>query len=130
MTTLERVVAGNDKRRFSFSDDGRKVRANQGHSLPVGLGLEPLVPAETLYHGTAAARLDAVLGTGITPQRRLHVHLSPDDETARAVGRRHGNSVVLAVRAGDLHRNGHAFYRSANGVWLTTFVPPDHLEMR
>ena len=32
--------------------------------------------------------------------------------------------VVLPVRAGALHARGHAFYRSANGVWLTDAVPP------
>lgn len=127
--TLERVVAGNDKQRFAFSEDRRRIRANQGHSLPVDLGLDPLLPPEILYHGTAVSRLGAVQRQGLTPQARLHVHLSPDKETALAVGRRHGTPVVLAVRAGRLHRNGHVFYRSANGVWLTGFVPPDHLEV-
>lgn len=126
---LDRVVAGNDKARFSFSDDGRRIRANQGHSLPADLGLEPLVPPETLFHGTAAARLTAVQQEGVTPQTRLHVHLSSDPETALAVGRRHGKPVVLAVRAGDLHRHGHPFYRSVNGVWLTGAIPPGYFDV-
>lgn len=36
---LERVVTENDKQRFSFSEDGTKIRANQGHSIPVDLVL-------------------------------------------------------------------------------------------
>ena len=38
---LDEVVATNDKKRFSFSPDGRLIRANQGHSVEVDLGLCP-----------------------------------------------------------------------------------------
>ncbi|MBA4544517.1 RNA 2'-phosphotransferase [Thermoactinomyces daqus] len=31
--TLERIVKTNEKQRFSFSEDGQKIRANQGHSV-------------------------------------------------------------------------------------------------
>jgi putative RNA 2'-phosphotransferase len=51
-----------------------------------------------------------------------------DEETAVAVGRRHGRPVVLRVLAGRMHAAGRAFYRSDNGVWLTDAVPPEHLE--
>jgi putative RNA 2'-phosphotransferase len=33
--TLRRIVAENDKQRFAFSPDGRRIRANQGHSVEV-----------------------------------------------------------------------------------------------
>lgn len=126
---LERIVADNDKRRFAFSDDGGRIRANQGHSIPVDLGLEPLVPPGRLWHGTAESRLDAIRSEGLSPQSRQHVHLSGDHDTAVAVGRRHGKPVVLTVHAGALHRAGHRFYRSENGVWLTDAVPPDYLDI-
>jgi putative RNA 2'-phosphotransferase len=35
---LETVVAASDKQRFAFSEDGKRIRANQGHSLDVELG--------------------------------------------------------------------------------------------
>ncbi|MCW3159241.1 hypothetical protein [Micropruina sonneratiae] len=38
-----------------------------------------------------------------------------------------GRHVVLAVAAGDLHRAGYRFARSANGVWLVDHVPADYL---
>jgi putative RNA 2'-phosphotransferase len=37
--TLERVVAENDKKRFSFDETGQRIRANQGHSVDVELGI-------------------------------------------------------------------------------------------
>jgi putative RNA 2'-phosphotransferase len=57
------------------------------------------------------------------------VHLSPDVETARVVGRRRGRPVVLRVAAGRMHRDGHVFLLSANGVWLTEHVPPLYIDV-
>jgi putative RNA 2'-phosphotransferase len=126
--TLERVVAENDKKRFALSPDGQRIRASQGHSVAVELGLEPVTPPEVLYHGTADRNLDSIRAQGLIPGRRTHVHLSADEATAVNVGQRHGRPVVLRVAAGALHRAGHPFYRSDNGVWLTAAVPPEHIE--
>ena len=124
---LEEVVRTNDKRRFSFSPDGLKIRANQGHSVSIDLELEPLDPPELLYHGTVARFLDAIRREGLVRGKRHHVHLSADEPTARRVGQRRGKPVVLVVEAGRMHGDGLAFYRSANGVWLTESVPPQYL---
>lgn len=35
---IEQVVAGSNKQRFEFSDDGLNIRARQGHSVKVDLG--------------------------------------------------------------------------------------------
>ncbi|MEM6499007.1 MAG: RNA 2'-phosphotransferase [Pseudomonadota bacterium] len=121
------VVEQNDKQRFALSDDGHFIRANQGHSVDVDLGLESIVPPETLYHGTAQSFLEAIRGQGLTAQTRQHVHLSLDHETAIKVGQRHGRPVVLEVAALKMHAAGHIFYRSENGVWLTDVVPVDFL---
>lgn len=125
--TLERVVAENDKRRFALSPDGRRIRASQGHSVAVELGLDPVAPPEVLYHGTATRFLESIRREGLRPGSRTHVHLSGDEATARAVGSRHGSPVVLTVAAGAMHRAGHRFFRSENGVWLTDSVPSEHL---
>lgn len=127
--TLERVVADNDKQRFALSPDGRRIRASQGHSVTVELGLAPLEPPDVLFHGTADRNLDSIRAQGLVPGRRTHVHLSADEATAVNVGRRHGRPVVLRVRAGGMHRAGHPFYRSDNGVWLTAAVPPVHIDI-
>ncbi len=126
--TIAEVVATNAKRRFALSDDGRRIRASQGHSVDVDLGLEPVEPPDRLYHGTATRFLDAILTEGLRPGSRNHVHLSADVDTARTVGQRHGKSVILAIDAAALHAQGQFFYRSANGVWLTDAVSPERLE--
>lgn len=126
--TLERVVAENDKRRFALSADGTRIRASQGHSVPVELGLAPAAPPDVLFHGTADRNLASIRAHGLRPGRRTHVHLSSDEATAVAVGRRHGRPVVQRVLAGRMHAAGHAFYRSDNGVWLTDAVPAHHIE--
>ena len=104
------------------------MRARQGHSVAVDLGLAPVAPPEVLYHGTVAAALDAILLEGLRPMGRQQVHLSPDVETARAVGARRGRPIVLRVAAGAMHRDGYAFTVSSNGVWLTDAVPPRYID--
>ncbi|MGA4988445.1 RNA 2'-phosphotransferase [Nonomuraea bangladeshensis] len=122
---LARVVETDDKRRYVI-EDGR-IRASQGHSVPVDLGLPPAEPPEVLYHGTVGRFLSAIRREGLRPMGRHHVHLSPDRDTAVRVGARRGAPVVLVVRAGAMHADGHVFHLSANGVWLTGHVPPAYL---
>lgn len=124
---LERVVAENDKQRFSINSDGTKIRANQGHSIPVQLGLAPRTPPELLYHGTAVRNLNSIREKGLLKGRRHAVHLSPDAETARKVGQRHGIPVVLTIQARRMFADGFVFTRSENGVWLTENVPPEYI---
>jgi putative RNA 2'-phosphotransferase len=125
---LERVVAESPKQRFAISDDGRRVRASQGHSVEVDLAYAPATPPLLLYHGTVAAALAAIRAEGLRKMGRHHVHLSPDEATARVVAVRRGAPVVLCVDAWRMHGAGHLFYRSANGVWLTEAVPAEYLE--
>ena len=116
---LDAVVRTNDKQRFAFSADGSRIRANQGHSVPVDLGLVPAEPPELLYHGTVQRSLESIRRDGLVKGNRHHVHLSPDIQTATKVGQRRGRPVVLVIEAGRMFRDGHEFFRSENGVWLT-----------
>ncbi|MFV3333433.1 RNA 2'-phosphotransferase [Pseudomonas sp. NY15437] len=127
---LDEVVASNDKQRFALSEDGLRIRANQGHSVRIDLQLEPCEPPEVLYHGTVPAAMAAILADGLKPMTRQHVHLSADRETADRVGSRRGKPTILVVRSGQMWRDGHRFYRSANGVWLADAVPSTYLEQR
>lgn len=124
---LDHVVATNNKKRFAYSEDGRRIRASQGHSIPVELGLPAAAPPDLLYHGTARATLPVILREGLKPMSRQDVHLSADVATAVRVGARHGRPVVLEVDAAGLAATGHTFRVSANGVWLTDRVPPERL---
>tara|TARA_R110002096_G_scaffold273422_10_gene467302 strand:+ start:2311 stop:2886 length:576 start_codon:yes stop_codon:yes gene_type:complete len=128
--TLLRVVATNEKQRFAISDDGLRIRANQGHSFPVDLALEPQTPPDCLCHGTAERNLDSILERGILPGQRQQVHLSKNHETALKVGMRHGRPIVLMVDSGTMHQQGHEFFLSENGVWLTESVPPEFVSIQ
>ncbi|QDU92696.1 RNA 2'-phosphotransferase [Lignipirellula cremea] len=125
---LEEVVATNDKKRFAISDDGQRIRANQGHSVAVELGYEPAVPPETLYHGTVARFLPSIREQGLIRGERSHVHLSRSRETAVAVGSRRGQPVILQVQAAAMQAAGHPFFLTPNQVWLTDAVPPEFIE--
>lgn len=125
---LDEIVRSDEKQRYSFSEDGTKIRANQGHSIQVDVGLPMTEPPETLYHGTARRFAASIEARGLLPGSRLYVHLSPDKETAKKVGRRHGEPVIYLVDAGQMYRDGSLFYLSVNGVWLTKAVPAAYLK--
>lgn len=124
---LQQIVETSDKQRFSISPDDSHIRANQGHSLAVNLGLPAAEPPEILYHGTARRNLAAIRLEGIKRGKRNHVHLSMDMETALKVAVRHGQPAVLTVQTAKMFRDGIRFFRSENGVWLTEYVAPEYL---
>lgn len=126
---LERIVREDSKGRYSFNEDKTKIRANQGHSLPVDVELALASPPEALYHGTGAKYVTSINVQGLLPQSRLYVHLSADKDTAVKVGKRHGRPVVYQVAAGAMARAGFEFYLSINGVWLTKSVLPQYLQL-
>lgn len=127
---LDEVVATNDKKRFAYSDDGKRIRASQGHSIDVDLKLEPKDPPEYLYHGTANTSLGMIFRDGLKKMKRQHVHLSQSDDTATKVGSRHGKPVVLKVKAQEMKKDGFDFFLSANGVWLVDNVPVKYIEAK
>ncbi len=129
MSMLETIVQENNKKRFEFNDDKTKIRACQGHSVKVDVELKEATPPDILYHGTAEKYLDSILENGLKKGTRLHVHLSKDIATAIAVGRRHGEPVVLAVDSKSMVQDGFKFYLSNNGVWLISSVPSKYIAL-
>ncbi len=127
---LDTIVATDTKGRYSYSADRRQIRANQGHSIQVNLELQPQTPPAVLYHGTVDRFLASIQAQGLQPQKRHHVHLSPDLATANIVGKRRGTPVILEIDAARMHADNHIFYCSENGVWLTDEVPPRYLKRR
>jgi putative RNA 2'-phosphotransferase len=89
---VRQIVRENDKQRFALSEDGSKIRANQGHPLDVNLGLQPIAPPETLFHGTAAQCVKAIAAEGLK------------------VGIRHGRAVVLTSDAAGMQKSGSGFF--------------------
>ena len=128
MEMLEEIVRTDEKQRYSFNDDKTLIRANQGHSIPVDVELEIKEPPKYLYHGTGEKYREAIDSQGLIPKSRLYVHLSSDIETAIKVGSRHGKPVVYRVWAGIMQDAGFEFYKSVNGVWLTSKVPTQYIK--
>lgn len=128
MPRLEEVVITNDKQRFSFNDDKTKIRANQGHSIDVDVELKAVTPPSLLYHGTVEKFVESIMTDGLKKMNRQYVHLSIDLETAIKVANRRGKAIVLEIQAEEMTRNGHIFYLSKNGVWLTDHVPKEYLK--
>lgn len=123
---FDEIVATNEKKRFTVK--GNSVRAAQGHSVNVNLGYKAVEPPEILYHGTAMQFVDAIKREGLKPQKRQHVHLSSNTETASSVGKRRGEAVILIVKAKEAHIAGISFYTADNGVWLADAIPSKFLK--
>lgn len=129
METLERIVAEDEKQRYSFNEDKTLIRANHGHSIPVDVELPEVTPPDVLYHGTGIKYKESIYSQGLIPKSRLYVHLSGDVETARKVGQRHGKPIIYTVDTAAMHADGYTFYKSVNGVWLTKSVPRKYLSV-
>lgn len=126
---LYHIVETNNKKRFSFNEDKSRIRANQGHSLPVNLDLRDSDPPSFLYHGTGERSVGSIVENGIQKRNRQHVHLSSDVETALTVGSRHGKPKVFRVEAGLMKIEGYSFFLSNNNVWLVDYVPASYLKL-
>jgi putative RNA 2'-phosphotransferase len=124
------IVETNNKQRFKISDDGKRIRANQGHSIAVDLELESKIPPDILYHGTANRFLDSIMKEGLKPMTRQFVHLSLTEEIALTVGRRHGKPIVLYINAKNMYEDGYKFYLSENKVWLVDKVPVKYINVK
>ena len=126
--SIQTVVDTNDKKRFLISDDGQRIKANQGHSIQVKLELEPITPPDFLLHGTAERFVESIFKEGLTKQQRHHVHLSETQETAISVGARYGKPVLLKIDSKQMHEDGFEFFKTENNVWLVDCVPAKYLE--
>ena len=124
---LKEIVHTDSKGRYSFSNDGKMIRANQGHSIDVDVGLVEKRPPDVLYHGTAERFVSSICASGLNPMSRQYVHLSDNYETALEAGKRHGNPCVLCVDAARAFEDSQKFYLSENKVWLTKTLGPKYI---
>lgn len=132
---LKEVVSTDSKGRYSFSDDGKMIRANQGHSLKtVDLELKPLLQKDLptwLYHGTPERFKSSILKEGLKPMSRQFVHLSDNIETAKQVGDRrkkdNQETVIFKISTIEAMNQGVEFFKSENGVYLAKKIPSELL---
>lgn len=125
---INEVVKSNSKQRFSFSDDGLYVRANQGHSIEIELGLKPQIPPDILFHGTVEKFVANINNEGLKKMKRHHVHLYTNKNDACNVGSRRGRPVIFSVDSKSMFEDGLSFFLSKNGVWLTGYVCPKYIK--
>jgi putative RNA 2'-phosphotransferase len=126
---IEHIVATNNKKRFMLDETKTMIRASQGHSIEIDLGLQEKEPPEYLYHGTGEKSVGSILANGLERRNRQHVHLSSDIQTATVVGKRHGNPKVFIIAAKTMKAEGFSFYLSDNNVWLVDKVPASYLTL-
>ena len=124
---IEQILLTNDKKRYEYSDDKTKIRARQGHSIPVNVDLKEAIPPDILYHGTALRFYDNIIKDGIKKMGRQYVHLSDNKITAFKVGKRHGDACVLIIDTKRMKLDNIKFYLSNNNVWLTEFVDKKYI---
>lgn len=126
---LKEIVETDSKGRYAISEDGKKIRANQGHSLNLDIKFENVVPPQYLYHGTSKDKVESIIKNGILPMQRQYVHLSKDYSTALIVGARHGEAIVLEIPALKMWQDRIQFFKSANGVYLTKLVSNNYIKV-
>ena len=117
MFELDFIVRNNNKKRFEYNSTKKLIRACQGHSLNIDLGLDSAIPPIWLYHGTTTTFIDSIQKQGLLRMNRQHVHLSTDMDTAYNVGSRHGKPTIITIFAKCMVNDGAKFYKSTNGVW-------------
>lgn len=130
MQILEDIVSSDSKGRYSFNEDKTLIKAEQGHSTDVDLGLIPTKPPEFLYHGTVQKVLPLIMKDGLIKMKRHAVHLSEKLETAKEVSeRRKSENVMLKINSGQMHKDGLPLYVTENNVWLTDNVPSKYIKV-
>lgn len=127
---LADIVDKDSKKRYSFSKGHDKIRANQGHSIKVDLGLSQVVPRTPLYHGTVNKFSRSISKKGLLKGTREYVHLSDSIDEAKEIGKRRGRPIIYEVNTVGMIEDGYKFYLSKNGVWLIDNVPAKYLILK
>ena len=130
---LQEIVATDNKGRYRFSPDGKRIKACQGHSIPwVEPELEVRTPPEYLYHGTTTEALQDIMKSGAILRMSRHaVHMQADINKAwqSAERRKNKTPVVLRIAAGRMSENGFNFSISENDVWFCERVPTEYIDV-
>lgn len=127
---IQEIVITDNKQRYELSSDYTKIRARQGHSIPVDVELKVATIIDDnhyLWHGTSYKFIENIKKHGLFPGARLYVHLSGDEKTAYNVGKRHGGQTyIICIDAYKMIIDGLKIYISNNGVYNTKYVDPKY----
>lgn len=128
--TLVKMADESDKQRYKISEDGKYIKANQGHSINIEHDFKKVSNIGNLYHGTKKEYLHSIMKLGLLKGNRHHVHLSSDLNTAKIVAnRRKGENVILEINASEMLKDGVEIFKSDNNVLLTDFVDSKYIKL-
>ena len=126
LEVLQTIRKKDKKGRYRFNEDGSKIKACQGHSIPwVTPELEYKEPPEFLYHGTTTKALEMIYESGaISKMERHAVHMQEYVERAweSALRWKTAKPVVVKIAAKEMHLAGYALGEADNEVWITETV--------
>lgn len=121
-----KVMEVSNKKRLEII--GERIRAMYGRSFPMQIKYEEETPPAMLYHGTAKRFLNSIKKEGLKPMSRQYVHLSEDIETAKMVGRRDSDPVILYIDTVEAIKAGVKFYKANDKVWLCKELLPQFIK--
>ena len=121
-----KVMEISNKKRLEII--GERIRAMYGRSFPMQIKYEEETPPAMLYHGTAKRFLNSIKKEGLKPMSRQYVHLSEDIETAKMVGRRDSDPVILYIDTVEAIKAGVKFYKANDKVWLCKELLPQFIK--
>lgn len=124
--TLEDIlkeVELNEKKRFSLDTTGKKIRANQGHSIESGklIDKEKLLkkidsPLEYCIHGTKKEYINSIMKSGLNRMNRTHIHFASEPHAIS--GFRKNSDVLIHINMENAIKDGIEFFISENRVIL------------
>lgn len=127
---LDEIVHTDNKGRFRYSEDGTKIKACQGHSIP---WVEPELtygePPKYLYHGTTMEAYQKIQDSGFINKMGRHaVHMQAEEAKAWQSARRWRKTpVVIKIDARQMYVDGFTFGMADNSVWCTDHVPANYI---
>ena len=123
---IRTMMDRSDKDRYEVQNG--RIRARYGHSKENSIKATTAIPPRRLLHGTTHKTAKQIMETGLLPMSRQFVHLSTDRETAKEVGKRKGEDVVIIeVSALRASHDGISFYKGNEKVWLSGPLPSKYL---
>merc|ERR1711976_345375 len=125
---LDEVVKNCPKQRFKISEDGRQIRASQGHTIPIGeaelkaINIEEAKSYDCVVHGTYYKSIGVIMQSGLNRMARQHIHLTASDRVDSRIGVisgfRASCEVLIYVDMVQAIEDGYPFFVSENNVIL------------
>ena len=122
------IADTDDKGRYQVRGDA--VRATYAHSVEIELDLPSDDIPDVLYYPSAQDQVEVLLGHGIKPGSRRHVHLSKTITSAGEAGRvHHRRPAILEVDCVRAQADGFQIFHAGTTVYLAEEVGSTYLSL-